>query len=120
MSRRIEIELTSSQEDGTWTWRAAGAKNPKGVVDGSVLPNDAAVGNVIKVEVEQGVDGMTVKTVVGGRQRTESTELLELLGGGDFDPVVETRAKRDRRDGGRKGGRDGGRRRHRFGGDVGG
>lgn len=115
MSRRIEIELTSSQEDGTWTWRAAGAKNPKGVVDGSVLPNDAAVGNVIKVEVEQGVDGMTVKTVVGGRQRTESTELLELLGGGDFDPVVETRAKRDRRDGGRKGGRDGGRRRRNDG-----
>ena len=32
MSRRLEIELTSTREDGTWTWRAAGAKVPKGVV----------------------------------------------------------------------------------------
>ncbi len=117
MSRRIEIELTSSQADGSWTWRAAGAKNPKGVVEGSVLPNDAAVGTVLKVEVEQGIDGITVRSVVGGRQRSDSAEVLELIGGGDFDPVVETRAKRDRREGGRKGGRDGGRRRRN---DVGG
>ena len=115
MSRRIEIELTSSQADGTWTWRAAGAKNPKGVVDGSVLPSDASVGKVLKVEVEQGIDGMSVLSVVGGRQRTESAEVLELISGGDFDPVVETRAKRDRRDGARKGGRDGGRRRRNEG-----
>lgn len=115
MSRRIEIELTSSQTDGTWTWRAAGAKNPKGVVDGSVLPGDASVGKVLKVEVEQGIDGMSILSVVGGRQRTESAEVLELISGGDFDPVVETRAKRDRRDGARKGGRDGGRRRRNDG-----
>ena len=31
MSRRIEVELTSSRDDGTWTWRAAGAKQPAGV-----------------------------------------------------------------------------------------
>jgi len=116
MSRRIEIELTSSQADGSWTWRAAGAKNPKGVVEGSVLPNDAAVGTVLKVEVEQGIDGITVRSVVGGRQRSDSAEVLELIGGGDFDPVVETRAKRDRREGGRKGGRDSGRRRRNDGG----
>ena len=29
MSRRIDIELTSARPDGTWTWRAAGARNPK-------------------------------------------------------------------------------------------
>lgn len=116
MSRRIEIELTSSQADGTWTWRAAGAKNPKGVVEGSVLPNDASVGTVLRVEVEQGIDGIAVRSVVGGRQRSDSAEVLELIGGGDFDPVVETRAKRDRREGGRKGGRDGGRRRRNDGG----
>lgn len=115
MSRRIEIELTSTQTDGTWTWRAAGAKNPKGVVDGAVLPNDAIVGSVLKVEVEQGIDGMNILSVVGGRQRAESAEFLELIGGGDFDPVVETRAKRDRREGGRKGGRDGGRQRRNDG-----
>ena len=32
MSSRIEVELTSQREDGTWTWRAAGARQPKGVV----------------------------------------------------------------------------------------
>ena len=34
---RIDIELTSSRPDGTWTWRAAGARQPKGVVSASVL-----------------------------------------------------------------------------------
>lgn len=114
MSRRIEIELTSALEDGTWTWRAAGAKNPRGIVESSILPADASVGNVLKVEVEQAIDGITVLSVVGGRQRSESTERLELIGSGDFQPVIETRtARRDRRDGDRRGGgrRDGDRRR---------
>ena len=113
MSRRIEIELTSAQDDGTWTWRAAGAKNPKGVLDGSVLPSDVTIGKVLKVEVVQGIDGITVQSVIGGRQRSESSEVLELIGGADFDPVVETRAKRDRREGGRGGGRDRGRNNNR-------
>lgn len=111
MSRRIEIELTSAQDDGTWTWRAAGAKNPKGVLDGSVLPSDATVGKVLKVEIVQGIDGITVQSVVGGRQRSASSEVLELIGGADFDPIVETRAKRDRREGGRDRGRNSNRRR---------
>ena len=38
MSRRIDIELTSARPDGTWTWRAAGAQEPKGVLEGSILP----------------------------------------------------------------------------------
>lgn len=113
MSRRIEIELTSAQDDGTWTWRASGAKNPKGVLDGSVLPSDATIGKILKVEVVQGIDGITVQSVIGGRQRSESREVLELIGGGEFDPVVETRAKRDRREGGRGGGRDRGRNNNR-------
>ena len=111
MSRRIEIELTSAQDDGTWTWRAAGAKNPKGVLDGSVLPSDVTIGKVLKVEVVQGIDGITVQSVIGSRQRSESSEVLELIGGADFDPVVETRAKRDRREGGRDRGRNNNRRR---------
>ena len=38
---RIDIELTSSRRDGSWTWRAAGAREPQGVVDASVLPGRA-------------------------------------------------------------------------------
>ncbi len=30
MSRRIDIELTSALPDGSWTWRAAGARKPNG------------------------------------------------------------------------------------------
>ena len=44
MSRRIEVELTSQRDDGTWTWRAAGAKEPKGTLDGDLLYNGASSG----------------------------------------------------------------------------
>jgi hypothetical protein len=109
MSRRIEIELTSSQGDGSWTWRAAGAKNPRGVLDGSLLPAGAAVGTVLRVEVEQGLDGIEVIGLVGGRQRTENAERIEILGGGEFQPVIETRSARGPRDD-RRGDRRGDRR----------
>lgn len=103
MSRRIEIELTSALDDGTWTWRAAGAKNPRGVVDAAILPTDASVGRVLKVEVEQAIDGITVLSVVGGRQRVESTDRLELIAPKEFQPVIETRTgRRERRDGERR------------------
>ena len=110
MSRRIDIELTSALGDGTWTWRAAGARQPKGVVDGSVLPADAKVGDELKVEVDQEIDGITVLGVVHTRAKT-APDVIELLPAEqDFQPVVETRAKRDRND---RGGDRGGRRRHR-------
>jgi hypothetical protein len=50
MSRRIDIELTSALADGSWTWRAAGARKPNGVVDGTILPAGSTVGDVLKVE----------------------------------------------------------------------
>ena len=53
MSRRIDIELTSTRPDGSWTWRAAGAKQPKGDVDGSMLPSGSKVGDVLKVDIER-------------------------------------------------------------------
>jgi len=49
MSRRLDIELTSTREDGTWTWRAAGAKVPKGVVVSSLLPNASKVGEFFQL-----------------------------------------------------------------------
>ena len=52
MSRRIDIELTSSRGDGTWTWRAAGAKSPKGVIAAAILPATAKTGDVLKVEAD--------------------------------------------------------------------
>ena len=102
MSRRIDIELTSALPDDSWTWRAAGAKQPKGTLDGSILDDGASVGDVIKVEIEQEIDGITVLSVVGGRPKQERTDVLELLPTEqEFKPVIETRAKRDRNDRGR-------------------
>ena len=64
MSRRIEIELTSSRPDGTWTWRAAGAREPKGVLEGSVLGGGSKVGDVVKVEADFDIDGITILSVL--------------------------------------------------------
>lgn len=105
MSRRIDIELTSSLGDDGFTWRAAGAKQPKGTVDASVLPSGARVGDEIKVEVEQFIDGIQIVSVVQERHKADR-DLLELLPTErEFRPVVETRARGSRnRDGGRDGG----------------
>ena len=131
MSRRIDIELTSALDDGVWTWRAAGAKQPKGTLDGSILPDGAKVGDEIKVEVEQHMDGLSILSVVQGRQKADKGDTLELLPSErEFQPVVETRAKRERgerrggegrgrrprRDRDDRGGRDGGNRRDDRGG----
>ncbi len=107
MSRRIDIELTSALGDGTWTWRAAGAKQPKGIVDGALFPAGAAVGDEFKVEADQELDGITILSIVPGREK-QTRALVELLPvEKDFKPVLETRAPGGR--GGRDGGRDGGR-----------
>lgn len=102
MSRRIEIELTSSRPDGTWTWRAAGAREPKGVLEGSVLGAGSKVGDVLKVEADFDIDGITILSVVAGKERVEKANKLELLASDKpFKPVIETkapRAERPRRD----------------------
>ena len=104
MPRRIDIELTSALADNSWTWRAAGARVPKGVLDGGLLPDGAKVGDVLKVEVEQELDGIEVTSVLKGREKP-SSDLLELLPVEEnFQAVIETRAKSDRSD---RGGRDG-------------
>ena len=109
MSRRIDIEITSARDDGGWTWRAAGAKNPRGVVAAGTLPGDIAVGSVLKVEVEQGLDSIEIVQVLSGRERRDRDDRLEILGHDEeFVPVIETRARRER---GER--RDGDRRRRR-------
>ena len=99
MSRRIDIELTSALADGSWTWRAAGARKPNGVLDGSILPDGAKVGDEIKVEMEQMLDGVEILSVVKGRQKSGSENVLEILPSSEpFEAVIETRARRSRSD----------------------
>src|SRR5262245_33349197 len=96
MSRRIDIELTSALDDGTWTWRAAGARQPRGTLDGSILPSGVKVGDELKVEIEQELDGISILSVVAGREKHDPDLLALLPVEREFQPVIETRAGRER------------------------
>jgi len=98
MSRRIDIELTSSRPDGSWTWRAAGAREPKGVLEGGVLSGGAKVGDVLKVEADFDIDGISILSIISGKERVEKSNRLELLATEKpFKPVIETKAPRSER-----------------------
>ena len=107
MSRRIDIELTSSREDGTWTWRAAGAKQPKGVVAASMLPATASVGDVLRAEIDSGLDGTEVLSVMLPKAKKDSAgERIELIGRTVSDDQLVTTVlagRGGRRDRGRPG-----------------
>jgi hypothetical protein len=98
---RIDIELTSAGGDGSWTWRAAGAREPKGILDGSILPTGAAVGDLLRAESEHDVDGIRILSIVPPKQKAERSDVLELLPSTDFEPVIQQRAGRERQDPGR-------------------
>lgn len=109
MPRRIEIELTSSREDGTWTWRAAGAKEPRGTIAGSLLTPGAKVGDVLRVDAEFFVDGIGITGVLPSKGARPEPERLELLVAAKDEPLVTTTlASRSRDDRGPR--REGGRR----------
>ena len=99
MSRRIDIELTSARPDGSWTWRKAGAREPKGVLDGALLPTNAATGQVLRAEAEMELDGMTIISVTDPKGKTARTGLLELMPSTKpFEAVTQQLAKRERGD----------------------
>jgi hypothetical protein len=80
VARRIEIELTSARPDGTWTWRAAGALNPRGTLDGSLLYEAAKAGDVVRAEAEFGIEGITVVAVEPPRPaETTDPNRIELI-----------------------------------------
>jgi hypothetical protein len=93
---RIDIELTSASGDGSWTWRAAGAREPKGVLDGSILPSGAAVGDQLRAESEHDVEGIRILSIVPPKQKGGRSDVLELLPSTDFEPVTQQRVGRDR------------------------
>ena len=63
MSRRIEIEITSLNGDVA-TWRAAGAKLPKGVLQASLVPGGPVVGSVYRADIEQFMEGIEVLSIL--------------------------------------------------------
>ena len=108
MSRRIEVELTSQRDDGTWTWRAAGAKQPKGTLEGTLLYNGAAVGDVCRADADFEIDGIFVTAVLPpkGRSGRPDDERIEILGSGkELDGVTTQLARKGRSDRRKGGGR---------------
>ncbi|HLX88240.1 MAG TPA: hypothetical protein VKR22_07285 [Acidimicrobiales bacterium] len=89
MARRIDIELTSRRDDGTWTWRAPGARQPRGDVEGALVPSEAKVGDVLRAEAEFEIDGITVTAVHATRSDTRTSTLgrIEILGSGREQPA---------------------------------
>ena len=79
MSRRLEVELTSKQDDGTYTWRAAGAKQPKGSLDGALLYEGAKVGDVVRVDADFAVDGVFITSVTPPKTKRPEPQMLEIL-----------------------------------------
>jgi len=115
----MRIELTSARDDGAWTWRAAGARQPRGSIDRALLPEGVTVGDVLRVEVDQFMDGIEVTSVLHDQEERTTPETLEIIGSGRSEPLVTTKLAggRGRRDGDRSGGRRDGDRRERRDGD---
>ena len=111
MSRRIDIELTSDRGDGTWSWRAAGAKQPKGVLRADLLPQGATVGQELRADIEFSLDGTDVVAVLPPKEKNRaSVETIEIIGRPVRDDELVTsklagRGGRDRGDLGDRGDR---------------
>ncbi|MHB1208631.1 MAG: hypothetical protein ACYC1I_02860 [Acidimicrobiales bacterium] len=112
MSRRIEIEITSLNGDVA-TWRAAGAKLPKGVLSTSLVPGGPVIGGIYRADIEQFMEGIEVLAVLPPKTaspldpRHERVELLPKAAQGP--DVIVTYAPKGRGGARREGGRDGGR-----------
>jgi len=108
VSRRIEIEITSLNGDVA-TWRAAGAKLPKGTLSAALVQGGAIVGNVYRADVENYMDGIEVISVLPPKTASPldpRKERLEIIVKENTGPdVVVTYAPK-----GRGGRRDGERR----------
>ena len=99
MSRRIEIEITSLNGDVA-TWRAAGAKLPKGVLNSSLVPGGPVVGNVYRADVEQYMEGIEILSVMAPKTASPLDprhERIELIPTAKTGPdVVVTYAPKGR------------------------
>ena len=115
MGHRIEVELTSQTDGATWTWRAAGAKLPRGTVSADLVPAGTAVGAVLRAEVETTLDGTTVTALLPpkGKAEPKVVERIEVLGtpasGPDVNVILAGKGRRRRDDDDRDGRRPGGR-----------
>ena len=96
---KIDVEITSQRENGDWTWRAVGAREPKGTVEASLLPDDLIIGAKFSVETEHFLDGIVVTKVFDQKQASEKGETLEILGSGRQTDLVTTKLAKNKKSG---------------------
>jgi hypothetical protein len=103
----MEVELTARTGDTTWTWRAAGAKQPRGTVEAELVPEGAGVGTVLRAEVESTLDGTVVTALLplkvkGGTRSQTDAQRIEVTGtprrGPDVNVVLSSTTRRRRDD----------------------
>ena len=94
MSSRIEVELTSNRPDGIWTWRAAGAKEPKGTLNADLLYEGAKVGDIVRADVAFDLDGISVEAVLAPKAKVRSENTLQLIAKEQKELVTSNLAKR--------------------------
>ena len=80
MPHRMDVELTSVRDDETFTWRAAGARQPKGAVPVALLPKGSKVGDVVRIEAEVEIDGITVVSVLPPKEKEQPSGRIEIVG----------------------------------------
>ena len=102
MSSRIEIEITSTSEPERFNWRAVGAREPKGVINSSLLPDTVQIGDSFRVEADFLVDGIEILRVLPKREERNAPETLEVFGSKDKKSGVTTslvkKKRKNRRD----------------------
>ena len=115
MSRRIEIEITSLNGDVA-TWRAAGAKLPKGTLDAALIPGGPVVGTVYRADIDQFMERMEVIAVLPAKTASPldpRKERIELIVADKKAPDVTVtyapKGRGPRREGDRDRDRDGAR-----------
>jgi hypothetical protein len=92
VGRRIEIELTSKLDDGRYTWRAAGAREPRGTLVAELVPSSVKIGEVLRAEVESGLDGVDVLSILPRKEPSPLDlrgESIEIIGSARTEPGVQ-------------------------------
>ncbi len=94
-------------DDGSWTWRAAGARQPKGTVDGSLVPPGEGVGALLRADIEVGLDGIEILSLTAvktPRSPEDAEGRIEVRGtpkrAPDVSVILAPGSGRKRRDGG--------------------
>jgi hypothetical protein len=119
MANRIEIQLTSRVAEDQWSWRAAGAREPRGTVSTELVPEGAKEGDVLRAEIERSLEGIEITSLAANtadKEKTEKPASIELLGSGrqqagvSWSLAPKAKGRGARRDGERPArGRDGDR-----------